>query len=252
MFELYHWEPTSNSAEPIILLKEKGVDYVSHYVDVAAFEHLSPEFLKINPRAQVPLLVHDGKVLTETGFILQYIEATFHRPSFTPHDAKGRYWTNVWIKYVNEYLAVAAWKLGVARGGTAGIDVGRARDALRHAPFERQQAWAKVLDSGFSADELEIARLLLPTRLERMEAALAEGDWLAGEHYSIADIVVFPTALALAGILPDMIGPASTPRIMAWLERMQARPAVRETLAEARSPNPQALFVPGPEGSRWG
>ena len=36
MIELYHFEPTSNSGELLICLKEKGIDFVGHYVDVLA------------------------------------------------------------------------------------------------------------------------------------------------------------------------------------------------------------------------
>ena len=115
MIELYHFEPTSNSGEVLICLREKGIDFVGHYVDVLAGEQFSAEFLKLNPAGQVPVLVHDGHVLTETGFILQYLDEVFHTVSLTPHSPEGRYWVNVWIKYVNEYMAPAAWKLGIAR-----------------------------------------------------------------------------------------------------------------------------------------
>ncbi len=172
--------------------------------------------------------------------------------SLTPHSAQDRYWVNVWIKYVNEYMAPAAWRLGVAKAGWAsGLDVGRIEEGLKRAPPERRQAWRKALD-GFDADELEIARGLLPVRLERMEEALGRTDFLAGEHYSLADVCVFPTARALPALAPDLMNAQATPRIMAWLERMDARPAVQAALAMAKTAHPQAMFAPGPEGSRWG
>ena len=252
MIELYHFEPTTNSGEVLILLKEKGVDFVGHYVDVLAGEQFSPEFLKLNPAGQVPVLVHDGQPLTETGFILQYVEEVFPTVSLTPASPEGRYWVNVWIKYVEEYMAPAAWKLGVA-GGRAGLGErrGRIEAALERAPPERRQAWAKAF-AGFDAVDLEIARGLLPIRLERMEAALGADEWLAGEHYSLADIAVFPTARALTLAASDLVNASATPRVWAWLERMAARPAVQAALAMGRSDNPEAVFAPGPEGSRWG
>ena len=254
MLELYHWEPTSNSGEALILLKEKGLDFTSRYVDVLAFEQHDPAFLQINPRAQVPVLVHDGKTVTETGFILQYLETVFPEPSFTPATAQGRYWVNVWIKYVNEYMAPAAWRLGVhgTRDDLVARATAAARAGLERAPLERQQAWTKTLDEGFSADDLDIARALLPTRLDHMEQALGASDWLAGTAYSLADVVTFPTAAALPGLTPDLVNAKATPRLMAWLERVKARPAVQATLAMARTPHPESVFAPGPEGSRWG
>ena len=252
MIELYHFEPTSNSGEVLICLKEKGVDFVGHYVDVLKGEQLSADFLAINPYGQVPALVHDGRVLTETGFILQYLDEVFPTARLTPSTAEGRYWVNVWIKYVEEYMAPAAWKLGVARTvALLGERKGVIEAALGRAPPERRQGWAKAF-AGFDPVELEIARGLLPVRLERMEAALASSDWLAGEHYSLADIAVFPTAAALPGVAPDLVSASATPRIWAWLERMRARPAVQAALGMARTDHPEAVFAPGPEGSRWG
>jgi glutathione S-transferase len=248
MIQLYHFDAGPNSGEPLILLKEKGLDFESRPVDVLALEQTDPGFLDLNPDGQVPVLVHDGRVITETGFILQYIEAAFPEPSLTPAAAQDRYWVNVWIKYVNEYMAPAAWRLGVARQGRL-EQLARSAGSLDRAPPERRQAWAKALD-GFSADELEIARSLLPTRLERMEAALQGSDWLAGPAYSLADIAVFPTARVLPELTPDLVNATAAPGIMAWLERMAARPAVRQALAMAR--RGESVFAPGPEGSRWG
>ena len=252
MIELYHFEPTSNSAEVLICLKEKGIDFVGHYVDVLAGEQFAPDFLELNRAGQVPVLVHDGQPLTETGFILQYLDEVFPTVRLTPETPEGRYWFNVWIKYVEEYMAPAAWKLGVARTVAGlGANRGRIEAALERAPPERRQAWVKAFE-GFDAVDLEIARGLLPVRLERMEAALGASEWLAGEHYSLADIVVFPTAQALPLVAPDLLSAKATPRIWAWLQRMAARPAVQAALAMGRSDDPETIFAPGPEGSRWG
>lgn len=246
MLELHHWEPGPGSGEPLILLEEKGLSFQSRYVDVPAGEQFDPGFLALNPDGQVPVLVHDGRALSEGGFILQYLEAAFPGRSFTPATAQGRYWTGVWIKYVEEYLAPAAWRLGLA---ARPLSSGPPAEALARAPPERRQAWAKAA-AGFTAQELEIARALLPIRLQRMEAALGASGWLAGPDYSIADIVAYPTARLLPGLTPDLVSSAATPGIMAWLERVGARPAVRSALARARLAEP--AFVPGPEGSRWG
>ena len=255
MLELYHWEPNSNSGEVLILLKEKGLDFVSHYVDVLAFEQHDPAFLKINPHAQAPALVHDGRLITETGFILQYLEAVFHTPSFTPHGPQERYWVNVWIKYVNEYMAPAVSRLGVDRfmaDQLKGRDLAAAREGLERAPPERRQAWIRALDGRLDPSDIEITRALLRTRLDQMERTLASSEWLAGSDYSIADMAVFPTARSLPVVAPDLVNDKATPRIMAWMEAIAARPPVQAAMAMARTPHPEAVFAPGPEGSRWG
>jgi glutathione S-transferase len=252
MLELRHFEPTSNSGEVLICLKEKELEFTSRYVDVLKGEQFSPAFLALNSAGQVPVLVHDGRVLTETGFILQYLDEAFPETPLTPASPEGRYWVNVWIKYVNEHMAPAAWKLGISRTiASLGERRGLIEAALGRAPPERRQAWAKAF-AGFDAVDLEIARGLLPVRLERMEATLGAHDWLAGETYSLADIAVFPTANALSGVAPDLVNASATPRIWAWLDRMRARPAVQAALAMGREDHPEGVFAPGPEGSRWG
>ena len=54
MLELYHFEPGANSLKSLLCLKEKGLDFVSHYVDLHEFEQHSPEYVKVNPNGQVP------------------------------------------------------------------------------------------------------------------------------------------------------------------------------------------------------
>jgi glutathione S-transferase len=61
MLELYHWEPNGSALKTLVCLHEKQLDFVSHYVDLLAFEHYRPAFLARNPLGQVPVLVHDGK-----------------------------------------------------------------------------------------------------------------------------------------------------------------------------------------------
>ena len=77
MLELYHAEPVANSMKVLLCLKEKGLEFKSHYVDLLAFEQHEPWFVALNTNAQVPVLVHDGKVITESTVINEYLENVF-------------------------------------------------------------------------------------------------------------------------------------------------------------------------------
>src|SRR5271169_6749430 len=77
MLDLYHAEPVANSMKSILCLKEKGLQFTGHYVDLLRFEQHSPEFVKLNPNGQVPVLVHDGNVITESTVINEYLEDAF-------------------------------------------------------------------------------------------------------------------------------------------------------------------------------
>lgn len=255
MLELYHWEPTINSGEPLIALKEKGVPFVSRYVDLLKFEQHAPAFLDINPQGQVPVLVHDGKVVTETSLMLQYIEAAFPQKPLMPETPEDRYQVHVWSKYTDEYLAPAIAILGwrkfmPAKLDKKTLDAGRA--GLSRLPPERQAVWRIALEDGYTDDDIANARGRLATRVKHLEELLGASGWLAGPKYSLADIMVFCLANALPQVAPDMANAQATPRMMAWLEKMRARPAVRAAFEMAKSANPEQMFAPGPEIPRWG
>jgi len=74
MLELYHAEPVANSMKTLLCLKEKDLKFHSHYVDLLRFEQHRPEFLKLNPNGQVPVLVHNGAVITESTVINEYLD----------------------------------------------------------------------------------------------------------------------------------------------------------------------------------
>jgi len=86
----------------------------------------------------------------------------------------------------------------------------------------------------------------------RVESQLAQGPWLAGPNYSIADIDAFAMLRAIPDLAPEIVNAAATPRIVEYLARIEARPAVRVALATSRSGRPHEHFVPGVEPSRWG
>jgi glutathione S-transferase len=69
----------------------------------------------------------------------------------------------------------------------------------------------------------------------RLEEALVQSPWLAGNSYSLADIVVFNMAAALPHIVPAHASPTQTPRLLDWIKRVGNRPAVKAALALSRN-----------------
>jgi glutathione S-transferase/GST-like protein len=252
---LYHWEPTANSGELLIALNEKGVAFTSHYVDVLAFEQHSPQFLALNPRGEVPVLIHDDEVLTETTLILEYIDAAFPQVPLVPEAPTERYHMRVWTKLANDSFAPAltllGWHLRMARQ-LRGRDRVAIIAGFERLPPDRQAVWRTALADAYTEDQLTRARQFLEVAARRLEEALATSEWLAGAAYSLADIALFPLAYALQSLLPEVAALASRPRVAQWLRRMQERPAVRSALAMGRSACPEEMFAPGPELARWG
>jgi GSH-dependent disulfide-bond oxidoreductase len=249
--ELYHWEPTVNSGELLICLKEKGVAFVSHYVDLLAFEQHAPAFLALNPRGEVPVLVHDGQVLTETTLVLEYLDAVFPEVPLVPQSAEERYGMRVWTKLANDYFAPALMLLGwhqCMAPKLAALDRNAIDERLARLPQDRQVVWRAALDDTYTAEQLARASEHLDVVARRLEEALEAAEWLAGSRYSLADIALYPAVSALQSLRPHAV----MPKIAGWLSRMRERPAVRAALGLSRSTRPEEVFAPGPELGRWG
>ena len=80
MIILHHGWRSSASRRVRLCLAEKGLAYEGHVVDMAAMEHHSPEYLRINPLGVIPTLIHDGRPLHESGTICEYLDETFPLP----------------------------------------------------------------------------------------------------------------------------------------------------------------------------
>ena len=94
ILKYYHAEPVANSLKSMIPLIEKGLVYESVYVDLHKFEQHSDRFVAINPEGQVPVLDHDGTIITHTTVINEYLEDVFPdiplRPPYHPFPYQDR------------------------------------------------------------------------------------------------------------------------------------------------------------------
>jgi glutathione S-transferase len=80
MMILHHGWRSSASLRVRLCLAEKGLAYEGQVVDMAAMEHHSPEYLRINPLGVIPTLIHNGRPLHESGTICEYLDETFPAP----------------------------------------------------------------------------------------------------------------------------------------------------------------------------
>jgi hypothetical protein len=72
-------------------LTEKGVSWQSRHLDLRRRDRQTPEYLRLNPNAVVPTVVHDGTVNIESTVINEYIDDAFLGPALRPPDAVGRW-----------------------------------------------------------------------------------------------------------------------------------------------------------------
>ena len=235
----YHAEPMANSLKSMIPLKEKGLAYESVYVDLHKFEQHSDWFTAINPEGQVPVLDHDGIIITHTTVINEYLEDVFPdaqpasgplRPRDPAGAARMRYWNKFVDEHVMNHVSMHGWHrmVGVI---ARNIEDGTYEELLAHIPLpDQRKKWATAR-SGFSEADLANASDKIDYALARIEAQLGATEWLAGETYTLADINFYAHCGAMVHrMFPEKDVDARYPRIAAWRERVTARPAVAEAL----------------------
>jgi glutathione S-transferase len=263
MLELYHWEPNAFSLKPLIALHEKGLDFKGHYVDWTSFEQLAEGGPKLNleaehnPESEGPILVHDGAVITESFFMMEYLEDAFPDVPLKLRTPHGDWQVQVWGRFNGERAAPAISTLGCHKYLVPILKEKRINSAdqilERMATRERRAAWAEAIDDSYSEDVIEDSKRRAGLLIGRVEAALADGRrWLVEDIYTLADIDAFALANSLPKLLPEACNATASPNTMAWIERMRARPAVKKALAASRTGKPDEAFAPGPEHARWG
>lgn len=198
--------PTPNGVKVSIMLEEIGLPYEVHRVDFSKQDQLSPEFLSLNPNNKIPAILdpngpHDQPLaLFESGAILLYLAEKSGQ--LLSQDPALRYQTLQWLMFQMGGIGPMFGQLGFFHA-FAGKDYADKR------PRDRYVA--------------ECRRLLgvLNQRLE-------QNPWLAGEHYSIADIAVFPWVKTLVQFYQaaDLVGFSDFTHVQRALDQFLARPAV--------------------------
>lgn len=234
MLELYHAEPVANSMKTLLCLKEKGLEFVSHYVDLLRFEQHQPAFVALNPNGQVPVLVHDGAIVTESTVINEYLEDVFPAVRLRPRDPVHIARMRIWSKFVDEYfcpaLSMIGWHLMVRKVAQS-LSKGELDEVLARIPLKEQRdKWATVAGDSFTPAQLDDSRRKIGISIERLEKILRQSDWIAGPEYSLADVNSYSMVASVPRLFPECMNDELTPRSLDWLQRMNARPAVQAAL----------------------
>ena len=235
---VYTWDPNSNSGKPLFVLNEKGVGFDHLYISLPDFEQHAPEFLAINPDGTVPALVHRGRVFVESTPMSEYLDKAFDGPSLTPDDPATRYRMRDRCRRTDraaEALSVIGWHLHLGPMVRAKPPEEMARLIARIPTLERRIAWETAWQATFSEKQLADARARVGDYVRELEAELTVGPWLAGDEFSLADILTFANFYALPAGYPEFVSETAAPRVLDWLRRMYSRPATARTFGMARS-----------------
>jgi glutathione S-transferase len=182
----------------VIALSEKGIPFERIDIDLAN----RPEwFSKISPLGKVPVLVvatESGEVaIFESNVICEYIEETQAGPRLHPADPLARAEHRAWIEFGSALLS---------------------------------DLWG--LETTTDPAIFESKRQAVTAKFARVEAALGEGPFFAGERFSLVDAVFAPIFryFDLFDDLADFGVFKSTPKVRAWREALARRPSVRSAV----------------------
>ncbi|AZQ52829.1 glutathione S-transferase family protein [Burkholderia cenocepacia] len=180
-----------------IAAHEKGIDFELVMVPFSqqrGYEPRHPDVLRINPKRQVPVLIDGTLEIVDSTQIFEYFEDLKPAPALWPAQPAAR---------------------AVARQLEHGSDEVYFPHVVRLMGLEETPD-----DPAARAARAEAAQYY-----RRMERVLADREFLAGT-YSFADIAFYMAQLFGARKGAPMT--EETPNLLAWRERMTARPAVRK------------------------
>lgn len=188
--KLYYTPLSGHAHRAQLFLALLGVEHELVPVDLPAGEHKTPAFLALNRFGQVPVLEDGEIVIADSNAILVYLAKKYERTDWLPDTPLG-------AAQVQRWLSVAAGQ--IAYGACA---------ARLHTLF----------NATFNADEV-IARA--HASLAVIDAELAQREWIAATHPTIADIALYSY---IANAPEGNVDTRAYRHVAAWLNRVEALP----------------------------
>lgn len=184
-------------------LQELGVDFEAISVNLFAGEAQRPEFLKLNPAAKIPVLVDGDFVLTESAAIVLYLAEKYRK--FLPTDARGRAEVNKWLLFTVTELEQPLWRI--------------AKNRNLYPEAQRLAADIPLASEDFRA------------MADVAEKHMQRRTFAVGDSVTVADFVLAYTLdWANEVRLLDRC-----PQLVAYMERMYARPRAPKRIAQLRA-----------------
>ncbi len=196
-----YFSPGACSLSPHIVLRELGLPFETVQVDLGSKKTRDgSDFWKINPKGYVPTLqLDDGSILTEGPAIVQYLADLKPASGLAPANGSfARYRLQEWLNFISTEL---------------------------HKQFS--PLFNPALPDGVKQAQKE----RLAMRFGEIVAAMGGAPWLMGDAFTVADAYLYTVLTWAAYVGVDL---APFPALQAYLQRVEARPAVQAALAAER------------------
>ena len=205
MARLYHIAMSPYCRKVRLILAEKRIE--CELIEERYWER-DPSYLRRNPAAKVPVLEIDGKIMSESAAICEYLEEKYPNPSLMPVDIHQRY----------EVRRLVGW-----------FDDKFHRDVTSKLVYER--VTKKIMGQGYpDSKNVKDGAKKIKYHLDYIAWLLEQRSWLAGDLMSLAD---FAAAAHLSAL--DYISDVDWHRsktLKDWYAKIKSRPAFRSILAD--------------------
>ncbi len=198
------YAPIACSMVPYINLTEAGADFEVLPVNMGKGQHMSPEYLKVNPKHKVPVLLIDGEPLTENVAMAVWMSRTFPAAKLLPADP---------MKEVKAISLMSWFASGIHPALTPNNSPKRFCEMPGSEESVKQCA-QKLLDENFAI----------------ADAMLAGREWFF-DHYTAVDAYFFWTFIRATRFELKYMDLGKFTNCHAHLERMKQRPSVQKLLA---------------------
>ncbi len=170
-------------------------------------------------------LIDDGDPVTDSSVINEYLEDVYPEVSLRPKDHKGAARMRAWRQYIDEVPTTAirppSFNAFIVRLWSHMTDE-EFYNYTERLPL-RKHFYRKMGKNGFGKADIDEALDKLAQSLARMEQALANGPWLIGDQYTLADVSITPTLVRMEDIgLSHMW--KNSPLVTEWYARIKDRP----------------------------
>lgn len=228
--ELYYLEEADSicSNRVIMTLVEKQIDdWVPRKVVLMNRDQFKPEYLALNPKAQVPTLVHDGRVVRESSIICNYLDDLKPEPALKPADPFDRAEMQEWIKDCDEAAYQATASINFVTKFRLEIPLEKMEERWKQVTdIERLHRQQSCVREGLASPYVLRAVGAWDRVFEKAEKTLSDGrPWIMGDQYTLVETVHAPLIKVLDMLRLLDLWLEGRPHLRSWWERVTARPS---------------------------
>jgi len=231
MLTLYHNDMSVCAAKVRTALAEKKLEWEGVHLNLRDGDAQKPAYLKLNPNAVVPTLIHDDRVIIESTVICEFIDDQWPDPPLKPTDGFGRAKMRLWTKQLDEGVHAAVGTLSFAVAFRHQWLARSAEDRMKWLAGipqpERRQRLQSLVDEGMDSPYFAPAVERYSKLFDDFEVELRQSAWLAGQSFSLAEVAYAPYLARLRHLGFDVLFGAH-PRVAEWSDRVARRPSVLE------------------------